>query len=155
MTLNIQLKCWAGLYLCSYGNNIILGISTSRSKVDCFDNVVGTSSHFWLIFGIIFGSFWLFGRRMIRMDQRMKSKMMWKMATVNALKHKHPENEVKMHFTYLRQCSADSNSPSKDWYTKLLAWVTTHWHTFKSFIWKLGLHRYSFCTTYNNTTKVK
>jgi hypothetical protein len=36
------------------------------------------------------------------------------MATVNALKCKHPENEVKMHFTYLQQCLADSSSPSKD-----------------------------------------
>jgi hypothetical protein len=39
---------------------------------------------------------------------------------VNALKHKHPENEAKMHFTYLRQCSAHSNSPSKDFMKLLL-----------------------------------
>jgi hypothetical protein len=58
--------------------------------------------------------FCVFGRRMIKMDRKMMWKMMWKMATVNALKCKHPENEVKMHFTYLWQCSADSNSPSKD-----------------------------------------
>jgi hypothetical protein len=36
------------------------------------------------------------------------------MATVNTLKCKHPKNEVKMHFTYLWQCLADSNSLSKD-----------------------------------------
>jgi len=41
-------------------------------------------------------------------------KMKRKMATMNALKCKHPENEVKMHFTYLQQCSAHSNSTSKD-----------------------------------------
>jgi hypothetical protein len=36
------------------------------------------------------------------------------MVTVNALKRKHLENEAKMHFTYLRQYSAHSNSTSKD-----------------------------------------
>ena len=35
------------------------------------------------------------------------------MTTVNALKCKHPENEAKMHFTYLWQCLAHSNSTSK------------------------------------------
>ena len=40
--------------------------------------------------------------------------MKQKMATVNTLKCKHPENEVKMHFAYLWQCSAHSNSTSKD-----------------------------------------
>ena len=36
------------------------------------------------------------------------------MATVNTLKRKHLENEAKMHFTYIRQCSAHSNSTSND-----------------------------------------
>ena len=36
------------------------------------------------------------------------------MATVNVLKHKHPENKAKMHFTYLWQSLAHSNSISKD-----------------------------------------
>jgi len=44
------------------------------------------------------------------------------MATVNALKCKHPKNEAKMHFIYLQQSSAHSNSTSKD-FTKLLAQV--------------------------------
>jgi len=41
------------------------------------------------------------------------------MATVNALKCKHLENEAKMHFTYLWQSLAHSNSTSKD-FVKLL-----------------------------------
>jgi hypothetical protein len=45
---------------------------------------------------------------------KMMSKMMRKMATVNALKRKHLENDNKMHFTSLRQYSAHSNSTSKD-----------------------------------------
>jgi hypothetical protein len=36
------------------------------------------------------------------------------MATMNALKRKHLENEAKMHFTYIRQYSAYSNSTLKD-----------------------------------------
>jgi hypothetical protein len=56
-----------------------------------------------------------------------------KMAIVNALECKHPENEAKMHFTYLRQCSAHSKFTSKDFIklfslpkfvvTKLLAYL--------------------------------
>jgi len=78
------------------------------------------SSHFWAIFGTFtflasfLDHFWVFGRRMIRMDRKMMWKMKQKMATVNTLKCKHPENEVKMHFTYLWQCLAHSNSTSKD-----------------------------------------
>jgi hypothetical protein len=53
----------------------------------------------------IFGSFpasfldhfQVFGRRMIRMDRKMKQKM----ATVNALKRKHLENEVHHQNMYL------------------------------------------------------
>jgi hypothetical protein len=37
-----------------------------------------------------------------------------KMATVNTLGRKYLENDAKMHFAYLRQCSAYSNSTSKD-----------------------------------------
>ena len=83
------------------------------------------SSHFWAIFGSFSASFsdhWLFGRRMIRMIRKMKQKMMWKMATVNALKCKHLENELKMHFTYLRQSSAHSNSTSNN-LVKLFSWA--------------------------------
>ena len=32
-----------------------------------------------------------------------------KIVTLNTLKHKHLENEVKMHFIYLQQSSAHSN----------------------------------------------
>jgi hypothetical protein len=82
--------------------------------------------HFWTIFGSFSASFLdhfrVFGRRMIRMDRKMMWKMERKMATVNVPKRKHFKNEAKMHFTYLRQCSAHSNSTSKD-LTRLFAWV--------------------------------
>ena len=84
------------------------------------------SSHFWAIFGSFLASFldhfWLFGRRMIKMDQKMKSKMTLKMATMNTLKCKHPENEAKMYFTYLWQCLAHSNSTSNN-LIKLCSWA--------------------------------
>ena len=79
-----------------------------------------------------------------------------KMAPVNALKRKHSENEVKMHFTYLWQCSAHSNSTSKDLVILLLQvhhqnkYLVIHsWHVFGSFptlsnLLKLTLERNTF-----------
>ena len=63
------------------------------------------------------------------------------MATVNALKHKQLENEVKMHFTYLQQSSAHSNSTSMD-FTRLLSRVPgTSFTYFQVFYLKVvGLH---------------
>ena len=118
------------------------------------------SSHFWAIVGSFSASFLdhfrVFGRRMIRMDRKMMWKMKRKMATVNALKRKHSENEVKMHFTYLWQCSAHSNSTSKDLVILLLQvhhqnkYLVIHsWHVFGSFptlsnLLKLTLERNTF-----------
>ena len=59
--------------------------------------------HFWIIFIV-----WQ------KNDQKMKQKMKQKMATMNALKCKYLENKAKMHFAYLWQCSAHSNSTPKD-----------------------------------------
>jgi hypothetical protein len=54
-----------------------------------------------------------------------------KMAAMNTLEHKHPENEAKMHFTYLQQCLAHSSTPSRD-FMKLLLQVHSE-HIFEQF----------------------
>jgi hypothetical protein len=82
------------------------------------------------------------------------------MATVNALKCKHLENEAKMNFTYLQQSSAHSNSISND-LVKLFSWAGhQNWQyliVFKLLVCRLIVSDiYSFillCTTTKITTK--
>ena len=136
----------------------------NRSRFICFlktggrwNNISGNQPELWWIecwylIGLftvaIFGSFLAsflahfrsFGSKQTIMMSKMKWKMTWKMVTVNALKRKHFENETKMHFTYLRQCSAYSNSTSKDFVKLFLSpkHVVTHcWDNFGSLQLKL------------------
>jgi hypothetical protein len=55
------------------------------------------------------------------------------MATVNTLESKYLENEAKMHFTYLRQCSANLNSTLKLNLKKKIAQVHQHNRNFTTF----------------------
>jgi recombination DNA repair RAD52 pathway protein len=55
-------------------------------------------------------------------DEKNETKNDMKMATVNTPKCKHLENEAKMHFTYLWQPSAHSNSISNN-LVKLFSWA--------------------------------
>ena len=80
------------------------------------------SSHFWLIFGFIFRSFSGVWQKNDQNGLKNDVRNEVKMATVNVPKRKHFKNEAKMHFTYLRQCLAHSNSTSKG-LDKNFAWV--------------------------------
>ena len=59
------------------------------------------SSHFWLIFELIFESFLCIWQRN---KQNGTKNGMWKMSTVNALERKTWKNEAKMHFSHQAQC---------------------------------------------------
>ena len=87
----------------------------------------------------IFGSFSLFGRKMIiKWSWKWSQKwLLWMLQNANI------ENESKMHFTYLPQSSAHSNSTSNDLTKNFCTSSSSQWasiSTFKSFVQVMGLH---------------
>ena len=80
---------------------------------------------------------------------------------MNAPKRKYLENEAKMHFAYLRQCSAYSNSTSKDLHNFFFAKSVVHpshhdrnlFNTFNFFTckqWGCIVHIFFLLSTYYN-----